>query len=213
MPANPSLVVGFLLLSALLSAIPGPSVLLGTSRAITRGRRSAMLIVLGNFAGGMALLALVLAGLGVIVATSAKLFMVVKLAGAGYLLWLGIRSILSARSGGSGHLAQPVADRPAHPVAAVRQGFLVGVANPKSIVSLMAILPQFVDHNLGHPTLQMLVIGVTGGIAQLLIETLWVIAAGSLRTWFQHRPSRMQALKATGGVAMIGLAGKLAIRS
>lgn len=213
MPANPSLILAFLLISALLSAIPGPSVLLETSRAITGGRRSAMWIVLGNFAGGMALVALVLAGLGAIVATSAKLFMVVKLVGAAYLLWLGIRSILSARSGGASQLAPPVADRPTRSVAAVRQGFFVGVANPKSIVSLMAILPQFVDHNLGHPTLQMLVIAVTGGLAQLLIETLWVCAAGFLRTWFQVRPTRMQALKATGGVAMIGLAGKLAIRS
>lgn len=75
----------------------------------------------------------------------------------------------------------------------------------------MAILPQFVDRALGHPTLQMAIIGVTGGVAQVVIETMWVSAAGSLRNWFQRRPRRLQYLKAGGGFAMIGLAGKLAV--
>ncbi|NHN56913.1 LysE family translocator [Calidifontibacter sp. DB0510] len=209
MPVNPGLVLGFLVLSALLSAIPGPSVLLETSRAITRGRRSAMWIVLGNALGGMALLALVLAGLGAIVATSAKLFFVVKIAGACYLLWLGIQSIRSARGGiDFGPTESTVA---VGAQASVRQGVFVGVANPKSIVSLMAILPQFVDHRIAHPTVQMLIIGLAGGIAQVLIETVWVFAAGSLRSWFQRRPQRIQRLRAGGGLAMIGLAGKLAV--
>lgn len=212
MIVNPSLVVGFLLLSAWLSATPGPSVLLETSRAITHGRRPAMWIVLGNALGGMVLLSLVLAGLGAIVAASAQLFMVVKVAGACYLLWLGVQSLRSARR------AAPTPDDAATPgvraggATAVRQGFIVGVANPKSIVALMAILPQFVDHSLGHPTLQMAVIGITGAVAQVLIETGWVFAAGTLRNWFQRRPRRMQFLKAGGGVGMIGLAGKLAVQ-
>lgn len=211
MPVNLSMVVGFLFLSALLSAIPGPSVLLETSRAIARGRRWAMWIVLGNALGGLALLALVLVGLGAVVATSAKLFMIIKIAGACYLLWLGVQSIRSSRSGKHPEPAVLTADAPTGAGRSIRQGFLVGVANPKSIVSLMAILPQFVDNSLGHPTLQMLLIGIAGGIAQVLIETIWVCAAGSLRTWFQRRPNRIQRLKAGGGIAMIGLAGKLAI--
>lgn len=212
MPVNPSLVVGFLVLSALLSVIPGPSVLLETSRAITRGRRSAMWIMFGNAMGGMVLLALVLAGLGVIVATSAKLFLVVKIAGACYLLFLGVQSLLAARHAEPDHHTEPMIGAPATRTGEIRQGFTVGVANPKSIVSLMAILPQFVDHSLGSPTLQMLIIGITGGVAQVLIETLWICAAGTLRGWFQRSPRRMQRLKAGGGIAMIGLAGKLAVQ-
>ena len=208
---NPGLLVGFLLLSALLSAIPGPSVLLETGRAITRGRRSAMWIVLGNALGGMVLLALVLGGLGAIVATSARLFLIVKIAGAGYLLWLGIQSLRSARRAGLEHDPAPTTGSATTGVAAIRQGFMVGVANPKSIVALMAILPQFVDRHLGHPTLQMVIIGITGGVAQVLIETVWVFAAGLLRNWFQRRPRRLQYLRAGGGIAMIGFAGKLAV--
>lgn len=211
MPVNPSMVVGFVLLSAFLSSIPGPSVLLETSRAITRGRRPAMWIVLGNAFGGLVLLTLVLVGLGAIVATSERLFMAVKIAGAFYLLLLGIRSIRSARSTGAEDFATTSDAAPLSTTRSIRQGFMVGVANPKSIVSLMAILPQFVDHSLGHPTLQMMVIGLVGALAQMVIETLWVCAAGALRGWFHRRPSRVRYLKAGGGIAMIGLSGRLAI--
>ncbi|MFI7387211.1 LysE family translocator [Streptomyces sp. NPDC049813] len=214
MPVNLSLLVGFLTLSAVLSAIPGPSVLLETSRAVTVGRRSALWIVLGNALGGLVLLALVLAGLGAVVAASAQLFMVVKVVGACYLLWLGVNALRSARA----NLAQEFSattDAPGGPswARSVRQGFVVGVANPKSIVSLMAILPQFVDHSHADPVLQMLIIGLAGGVAQALIETVWVCAAVSLRSWFLKKSRRVRMLKAGGGVAMIAFAGKLAVES
>ncbi|MEV5516248.1 LysE family translocator [Streptomyces flaveolus] len=214
MPVNLSLVAGFLTLSAVLSVIPGPSVLLETSRAITLGRRSAMWIVLGNALGGLVLLALVLAGLGAIVATSAKVFMVVKVVGACYLLWLGVSALRSARSG-SVDEPSATAEVPGRVswARSVRQGFLIGAANPKSIVSLMAVLPQFVDHSRGDPVLQMLIIGLAGGVLQALIETTWVCAAGSMRTWFLGRRRRIQVLKASGGVAMIAFAGRLAFEN
>ncbi len=211
-PVNLSLVVGFLTLSAVLSAIPGPAVLLATSRAITPGRRSAMWIVLGNALGGLVLLALVVAGLGAIVATSAKLFMAVKVAGACYLLWLGVGALRAARSGSEdGPSATVDVAGGTSRTRSVRQGFLVGVANPKSVVSLMAVLPQFVDHSLGHPVAQLLITGLAGGVAQALIETTWVRAAGSLRSWFLGRRRRIRALKAGGGVAMVVFAGRLAL--
>ncbi|WP_353940249.1 LysE family translocator [Streptomyces sp. HUAS MG91] len=215
MPVNLSLVAGFLTLSAVLSMIPGPSVLLETSRAITVGRRSAMWIVLGNALGGLVLLALVLAGLGAIVAASAKLFMAVKVVGACYLFWLGVSALRSARSNPFSLNESSAAGVPGKTSRArsVRQGFLVGVANPKSIVSLMAVLPQFVDHSRGGLVLQMLVIGLAGGVVQALIETVWVCAAGSMRTWFLGRTRRIQLMKAGGGVAMIAFAGRLAVES
>lgn len=209
---SPTLVVGFVVLSALLSAVPGPSVLLATSRAITRGRRAAMWIVMGNALGGMVLLALVLAGLGAVVAASSELFLLVKIGGACYLLWLGLQSLRSAWRGESAEGPEAAARSRTKGRAAVRQGFMVGVANPKSIVALMAILPQFVDPNLGHPTVQMAIIGLIGAVAQVVIETVWVVAAGSLTGWFQRRPRRLQYLKAGGGVVMIGFAGRLAVQ-
>lgn len=188
--------------------------MLETSRAISLGRRSAMWIVLGNALGGLVLLAFVLAGLGAVVEASAELFMAVKVVGACYLFWLGVSALRSARSP-SVHEPPATADVPGRTswTRSVRQGFLVGVANPKSIVSLMAVLPQFVDHSRGNPVLQMLVIGLAGGVVQALIETIWVGAAGSLRTWFLEKGRRIRVLRAGGGVAMIAFAGRLAIEN
>ena len=211
MPVDPALVLGFLALSALLSAIPGPSVVLETSRAITRGRGSAMWIVLGNAAGGMVLLGLVVSGLGVLVTASEGLFWIVKLLGAAYLVWLGLKALAASRSASADELGAPGSVDVVGAQRPVRQGFVVGVGNPKSIVSLMAVLPQFVDPARGHVTLQLAVMGILGGIAQVVIESCWVCAASALRTWFLRRPRRIRAVKAAGGVAMIGLAGRLAV--
>jgi threonine/homoserine/homoserine lactone efflux protein len=217
MPVDPGLLLGFVTLSAVLSAVPGPSVILATSRAITRGRAAALWIVLGNALGGLWLLVLVVAGLGALVAASATVFLVVKVLGAAYLFWLGLRAIRSARSAAAdpldGDEEAGAETRSRHPRRrALRQGFLVGASNPKSIVSLVAVLPQFVATASSTPVaLQMLLIGLGGGVVQVSIETTWVCAAGGLRSWFRRRPRRIRTVKATGGVAMIGLAGKLAL--
>lgn len=211
MIVDPGLLWSFLLLSAVLSLTPGPSVVLSTGRAITQGRAPALRIVLGNALGGAVLLGLVIAGLGAVVATVAPLFAAIKIAGAAYLCYLGVRSLLALRS------STTAADLSSAPAVApatrreIREGFLVGVANPKSIISLMAILPQFVDPEIGSTTMQMVVIGLTGGVAQLLIETFWVLAANGFRAWFGRRPRRIATLKAVGGAAMIGLAAKLLV--
>lgn len=210
---DPALLLGFLALSAVMSATPGPSVILATGRAITRGRGEATWIILGNATGGLTLLALVVAGLGAVVATSATVFMVVKIAGAIYLCWLGVRAIISA----SCEAPADVTGTPTYETGAtrsrlLRQGFLVGASNPKSIVTLMAVLPQFVDPAHGNVAVQMALIGLAGALVQLMIELSWVLAAASLRSWFRRRPNRVRALQGAGGLAMIGMAGRLALQ-
>jgi threonine/homoserine/homoserine lactone efflux protein len=210
MDVSIKLLGGFLALSALLSVVPGPAVIRSTSRAITRGRAPAMRIVMGNALGGLVLLAFVIAGLGVVVATVAPVFTAMKIAGAGYLLYLGVRSILAARSTSPSELLTH--DSNTHGTFRVLgEGFLVGVSNPKSIVFLVAVLPQFVDPSLGSVTVQMIVIGLSGSIAQFLIETGWVLAGTGLRSWFLGRPRRVKILQASSGLAMIGLSAKLAV--
>jgi threonine/homoserine/homoserine lactone efflux protein len=211
---DPALLLGFVVLSATLSAIPGPSVILATSRAITQGRGPALWIVLGNALGGLLLLVLVVLGLGALVAASAAVFLVVKVLGAAYLFWLGLRAVLAARSAVVAALhadADPARGLPHPRRGALRKGFLVGASNPKTIVSLVAVLPQFIAPGSTPVALQMLLIGLAGGVAQISIETTWVCAASGLRGWFTRRPRRIRMVKATGGVAMIGLAGKLAL--
>lgn len=93
-----------------------------------------------------------------------------------------------------------------------REGLLIGLSNPKSLVTLTAILPQFVNPELGSTTLQLAVIGIAGAVAQLLIESTWVWGAARLRSWFGAKPRRLAALEAGGGLAMIGLAGRVALQ-
>lgn len=208
------LLVGFVTVSALLSAVPGPSILLSTGRAVVHGRRAGMLVVAGNWCGGLLVLAAVVAGLGAVVAASAALFTAVKIAGAVYLLWLGISTIREVLQESRVGAAVVPGTGPAGAPRArdlFRSGVLVGSTNPKSVVALSAFLPQFVDPARGHVALQMIVIGLVGSLAQVVIEAAWVVAAARLRQWFGARPRRLLRLRAAGGVAMIGLAGRLAV--
>lgn len=117
----------FAALAALVIAIPGPSVLFTISRALTRGRRTALLSVVGNEIGGIVQVAAVAFVLGAIVVRSAELFTVVKFGGAAYLMYLGIQAIRHRRS-----LSEAIAmgTAPISTLRAIRDGAVVGATNP-----------------------------------------------------------------------------------
>jgi threonine/homoserine/homoserine lactone efflux protein len=211
LPVDPGLLTAFLAVSVVLSAIPGPSIVFATGRAVVHGRGVGMWTVVGDSLGGWFLVALVAGGLGGVVAQSAVVFSAVKLAGAAYLVFLGARGLLSVRRAGlplaeaEGGLRGGIARR-------VREGFVLGTTNPKSIVFLAAVLPQFVDPQRGALVLQMLLIGAMGGLLQLAVSTGWVLAASGLRGWFARRPSRVAALNGIGGLTMIGFGARLTVQ-
>ncbi|MGF7234563.1 MAG: LysE family translocator, partial [Frankia sp.] len=125
-------------------------------RALAHGRRTALASVVGNTCGLFTIAVCVSMGIGTVVEDSVVAFTVVKLIGAGYLVWLGVQAIrhrerLSTALNGRGV-------RP-HTRGAIRQGYLVGVANPKAVILLTAVLPQFIDRTAGHVPLQMLMMG------------------------------------------------------
>ncbi|WP_432478709.1 LysE family translocator [Nocardioides sp. GXQ0305] len=211
MPVDPHLLLGFLALSAVISVVPGPSVLFATSRAIAHGRAVGLWTVAGNSLGGYVLVVAVACGLGTLVAASTTVFTVVKLLGAAYLVWLGARTLLAARAS---HESTPEVARHrlrGGSAARVREGFVVGVSNPKTTVFLVAVLPQFVDPDRGPVVAQMLLIGLAGAVVQLVSDGAWALGAGQLRTWFARRPSRRTALEATGGLTMLGLGVTVAL--
>lgn len=142
--------------------------------------------------------------------TVEPVFVAIKIAGAGYLLYLGIRSIIAARTMSAESLLADAGAGRHTSWRGIRQDLTVGVSNPKSIASLVAILPQFVDPSLGSVTVQMIIIGLCGGAAQVLIETLWVLTGSGLCNWFR-RPGRVKIMKASGGIAMIGLSVRVAV--
>lgn len=202
--------IAFVVASWILIVIPGPSVLFVIGRALTAGRRVALLSVLGNAAGELAAAALVAVGLGALVAASATAFTVLKYAGAAYVAYLGVQAI---RHRSAARLALTVAEHepPRHltPRAAFRTGLIVGITNPKTIVFFAAFLPQFVDvHAPAAP--QVLLLGVIFAAIATLSDGTMAYLAGHARDWFGREPRRLDTLGASGGVMMIGLGAVLA---
>lgn len=222
-----SALVSFASVAAVIIAVPGPSVLFVIGRAVSVGRRAAVVTVWGNAVGVFLQVLAVAAGIGAIVERSATVFTLVKTVGALYLMWLGVSAIRHRRGAesvddavrsdaaqadaGSGDAGVARARvRAATPRRWFRDGVVVGAANPKSIVFFTAILPQFVDRH-GAVPLQMAVLGGVFVAIALVLDTLWALAAGSARHWFASEPRRLERLTATGGVVMIGLGARLAL--
>lgn len=192
----------FLVASLVVVVIPGPSVTFIVGRALAHGRGTAVATALGNAAGAYVVAACVAFGLGSVVQRSAAVFTVVKLAGAGYLIWLGVKAIRHRHelTVAAGPLTSP---RP--PLRAVSDGFIVGVANPKAVILFGAILPQFVNRAAGHVPAQMLLLGLLAVTIGLASDTSWALAASGVRAWFARSPRRLAMVGGAGGLAMIGL--------
>jgi threonine/homoserine/homoserine lactone efflux protein len=199
--------LAFSLASLILIAIPGPSVLFVVGRSLALGRRGGLLSVLGNELGAVPLLTAVALGVGSVVAESVPVFTAIKIAGAGYLVWLGIQAIRHRNQGIDG--AEQVGKAPTRSFTLVRQGFVVGITNPKTIVFFVAVLPQFVDLRAGVVPMQMMVLGLIFLVIACICDSVWALAASTARGWFARSPKRLAAIRATGGGMMIGLAGVL----
>jgi threonine/homoserine/homoserine lactone efflux protein len=193
--------LGFGLAALVLIVIPGPSVVFVVGRAVSYGQRIALASVAGNTAGLFVVMTLVALGLGAIVAESIVVFTVIKLLGAAYLVWLGVQALRHRREMrvDTGTVRAPLTPR-----AAVRQGFVVGVSNPKGFLIFAALLPPFVDAD-HHVPMQMFVLGSVAVVLGLLCDSVWALAAGRARDWFAGSARRGSALGAIGGTSMIGL--------
>jgi threonine/homoserine/homoserine lactone efflux protein len=205
MVPGPSL-LAFALASLALIVIPGPSVLFVIGRSLALGRAGGLLSVLGNAIGMLPLVIAVALGIGAIVAQSLVVFTIIKLAGAAYLVYLGIQAIRHRRHTAVTHEAAP----PRSAWRILGEGFVVGLTNPKSLVFFVAVLPQFVDYRAGSIPVQMFELGVVFLMIALVFDSVWALAAGTARQWFGRSPKRVERLGATGGVLMIGLGGVLA---
>jgi threonine/homoserine/homoserine lactone efflux protein len=199
----------FLLTVYVLILIPGPSVLFVVSRGVALGRRAALATVLGNTAGMALVLILVVAGIGSALASSDAVFTGLKLVGAAYLVVLGVRSIRD-RKALAGVLTNAAA-APRSTPRIVREGFVVGVTNPKALIIFTAVLPQFIDRSQGHQTLQLATLGLICVVIALLSDGAWAIASGTARRWLGRSPRRLERLSAGGGLTLIALGAGLAV--
>ena len=204
----------FLLASLLFIQLPGPSLLFTIGRALTVGRRDALLSVVGNGAGLFVQVVLVAVGLGAVVAASATAYTVVKLVGAVYVVHLGIQAIrhrADARRALEDATAVAGAGAVASPLSALRIGALVGVTNPKTLVFFVAFLPQLTNPSTGTTGLQVAVLGLVFAAMAVVSDSVWALAASRARAWFARRPTRLDRLGATGGVMMVGLGASMLV--
>jgi threonine/homoserine/homoserine lactone efflux protein len=201
-----SRLIAFAATAFVVIVIPGPSVLFAVGRALANGRRVAVVSVLGNALGEFIQVIAVGVGIGALVEQSVAAFTVVKLIGGCYLIYLGFKTFKDRRS-----LAAAVsAVRPTSrsDPASFLQGLTVGATNPKTIVFLAAILPQFVSRAAGDVTGQILVLGLIFATIAALSDTAWVLAASAFRAWFGRSSRRLELVGGFGGlsIAAVGAA-------
>ena len=200
--------IAFLIASALFIQVPGPSLLFTIGRALTVGRRDALLSVVGNALGVVGQVLLVALGLGALVAASATVYTAIKICGAAYVCWLGVQAIRN-RAGARLAMQQAGTVPPRALRRSVLTGMAVGLTNPKTLVFFVAFLPQFIDRGAGHAGLQLAVLGGVFGLMACCSDSLWALAAGRARDWFARTPERLDGLGVAGGVMMIGLGATL----
>jgi threonine/homoserine/homoserine lactone efflux protein len=204
---DPGRLAAFTAVAFALVVIPGPSVLFVIGRGVAFGRRTAIATVLGNTAGVYVQVIALALGLSAVIERSETVFTAIKLAGAAYLIVLGIRAIRSRRA-----LAFTLETAPRRSTArTIWEGFLVGLTNPKATIFFATILPQFVDPSRGHTAVQLLFLGLVFAAVALISDSTWGIAAGSARERLGRSPRGLARLGAAGGLTMIGLGLGLAL--
>ncbi|MGZ5408305.1 MAG: LysE family translocator [Aeromicrobium sp.] len=202
--------LGFAVAAFILIAIPGPSVVFVIGRALAYGRGVALATVVGNSFGLFLIAVAVALGLGAIVEQSIIVYTAIKVIGAGYLVLLGIQAIRHRK----GFAVDRLDERHVTPLplrTAARQGFAVGVSNPKAFIIFASVLPQFIDRGQGDVQAQMMILGFVAFTIGLLSDSVWAVIASRLRTWFNASPKRGELLGAVGGTSMIGLGVGVAV--
>lgn len=203
-------ILAFALLSVVIIVVPGPSVLFTVGRALTVGRREALLTVAGNALGCYVQVVAVAFGVGVVVERSIVVFSVIKFAGAAYLVFLGVQAIRHRRRVTEALAAGIPTVLPSR--RALRDGVVVGATNPKTIVFLVVALPQFTDaaSALTVPV-QMMILGAVFPAIAVVLDSVWALLAATARVWFARSPRRLELIGGTGGLMMIGLGATIAI--
>ncbi|MEM9146430.1 MAG: LysE family translocator [Pseudomonadota bacterium] len=193
--------LAFAVASAVLLAIPGPTVMVVVAQALARGRASGWITVPGVVLGDFTAMTISLAGAGAVLAASATLFTALKLAGAAYLIWLGIQLWRNPPQALEPSALDTETGRQTNR-RLFWQSYVVTALNPKSIVFFVAFVPQFLDPT--APLLvQFVVLEATFLALAGLNTALWAVAAGALRSRI-GRPSVLRAMARTGAGFLIG---------
>jgi threonine/homoserine/homoserine lactone efflux protein len=197
---NPGSLAVFVVAALALLAVPGPAVLYVVTRSVHQGRRAGLDSVLGIHTGTLVHIAAATAGLSALILSSAVAFTAVKIAGAIYLIGLGLWTLLS------GHAEADIAvggERRLRRVYA--QGIVVNVLNPKTALFFLAFLPQFVDPNAPHPALEIAFLGILFAALGLVTDSIWALVAGTAGGVLRGSRRFLRAQRYVAGSVYIGL--------
>jgi threonine/homoserine/homoserine lactone efflux protein len=198
----------FVLAAFALVLVPGPDMMYMLGRCLAQGRRAGILSAVGFNVGGYVHLTAAVLGLSAILATSATAFTVLKWIGAAYLVYLGLSALFSKQ----GPLAidtVAVAGRRSRTI--LWQAFLSDVLNPKVALFFLALLPQFVDRSAPHPTLQIILLGVTVNVIALPTNIVIACCAARITRGLRRNGSAALWLRRGLGALFIALGLRIAV--
>jgi threonine/homoserine/homoserine lactone efflux protein len=190
----------FLATALALLVVPGPAVLYVVTRSIEMGRGGGIASVAGITTGTMVHTSLAAAGLSSLILASTFAFDAVRYVGAAYLVFLGLRRLLTRGAEEVEPEAAPRTRRRAY-----TQGVVVNLTNPKTIVFVFAFLPQFVDAHAGHVWLQVLVLGLSFACLGFVSDSLYALAAGTVADRLRHSAGIVRFERWFGGGVLVGL--------
>jgi threonine/homoserine/homoserine lactone efflux protein len=195
---DPGTLAVFALASLALAVVPGPAVLYIVAQSVHGGRRAGAVSALGVATGGMFHVLAAVVGLSAVLAASAEAFTVVKILGAAYLIWLGIRTLMSAddRIGGRG--AEPTL------ASTYGRGVVVNVLNPKTALFFLAFLPQFVDPHESTRG-QLAVLGAVFVAIALASDLVWALVAGTAGAVLRKSRTFLRIQRYVSGTIFVGL--------
>ncbi|MGW4894606.1 LysE family translocator [Kitasatospora sp. NPDC004240] len=199
-------IAGIAMVSLGMVLTPGPNMIYLVSRSIAQGRRAGLISLAGVFTGFLTYLFAATAGIAAVFALVPEVYLAVKLAGAGYLLWLAWKAV---RPGGGSAFAprELESDRPAKLYA---MGLLTCLLNPKIAILYISLLPQFVEPERGHVAVQSLLLGLTQIAVGVGGNAMFVLTAGSVASFFASRPFWQRVHRWLMGTALAGFAVRIA---
>lgn len=197
----------FLGAATLLAIAPGPGMLYVLARTLAGGRREGVLSSLGTFLGGLVHVVAAATGLSLVLATSATAFAIVKYAGAAYLIYLGTRMILSARSEDNVQLEPPVGQARRNPFW---QGIATEVLNPKTALFFLAFIPQFVSRDHGSVIWQFLLLGIISVTLNTSCDLFVTLMAAPIGARLRSSAKMRKRQRTATGITLIGLGAYVA---
>jgi threonine/homoserine/homoserine lactone efflux protein len=195
----------FLLAALIIAAVPGPGIFYVTARTLSGGRKAGVASTFGTALGGLVHVAAGALGVSAIILASAQLITALKLAGALYLVWLGIRTFREAGQLPTAQISTCGTGR------AFQEGVAVEALNPKTAAFFLAFIPQFLDPAAGHPALQFMTLGLVSVALNTFADVIVVVVASAARDQLVRRPLFVQRLRQGSGLFMAGLGLSLAL--